>query len=106
MPLLLELGSELDEVVDFAVVDDPHLAIGTRHWLMAGRAQIDDAQSRVDETDTRGRRKGGHVRGVDVAGRPDRTGRSDSDAPVVRATMSDSATDGPQERKIESAVWQ
>jgi hypothetical protein len=45
----LQLGSQLAEVVDLAVVRDPEAAVGGSHRHRAGRRGVDDRQAAVYE---------------------------------------------------------
>ena len=45
-----ELLPNLEEIVDLAIVADPHRAVGARHRLMAGGRGIDDRQAGMGET--------------------------------------------------------
>src|SRR5690242_4655252 len=50
MPSRLQFLAQRFEVVDFAVVRQPNLSSGIRHWLVAGSRQIDDRESTVPKT--------------------------------------------------------
>ena len=53
MPVLTQLLAQFEIVVDFAVEDDDQAAIDRVHRLMARRAEIDDRQPAMAETDAR-----------------------------------------------------
>ncbi len=45
MSLALEFAAEFGEVVDLAVVGDPHRAVFIAHWHVPNRRQIEDRES-------------------------------------------------------------
>src|SRR4030095_11813893 len=51
VPEPFKLPSQVEEVVQLAVVDQNHTAVIADHWLVARLAEIDDAQSVVSEGD-------------------------------------------------------
>ena len=51
IPQRLELGAQLDVVVDLTVVRDPGAGLGPAHRLVAGRREVDDRKPSMREPD-------------------------------------------------------
>ena len=52
VPALLQLSTQLAEVIDLAVEDDPQPAVGRGHRLRAGLTQVDDREPAMREPGT------------------------------------------------------
>jgi hypothetical protein len=48
-----QIGADLVKVVDAAIEYNADFAIGRKHWLRAGRAEVENRQAAVPESNAR-----------------------------------------------------